>query len=87
MGWHMAERCQQAGLLTGDNLDIAFTIDNNDHPEYGGLELSLRDFQSLSNRVEATKEVGDRPKFSRKTQCCRAFPIGLFTIAIPHHRW
>jgi single-stranded-DNA-specific exonuclease len=56
MGWHMAERCQQAGLLTGDPLDIAFTIDNNDHPEYGGLELSLRDFQSLSNRVDATKD-------------------------------
>ena len=40
----MAERCQQAGLLPGDTLDIAFTIENNDHPEYGGLELSLRDF-------------------------------------------
>lgn len=44
LGWHMAERCQQAGLMPGDALDIAFTIDNNDHPEYGGLELSLRDF-------------------------------------------
>ena len=47
LGWHMAERCQQAGLLPGDTLDIAFTIDNNDHPEYGGLELSLRDFARL----------------------------------------
>ena len=44
LGWHMAERCQQAGLLVGDALDVAFTIDNNDHPEYGGLELGLRDF-------------------------------------------
>jgi single-stranded-DNA-specific exonuclease len=44
LGWHMAERCQQAGLLPGDVLDIAYTIENNDHPEYGGLELSLRDF-------------------------------------------
>ncbi len=44
LGWRMAERCQQAGLLPGDTLDIAFTIENNDHPEYGGLELSLRDF-------------------------------------------
>jgi hypothetical protein len=42
----MAERCQQTGLLPGDALDIAFTVDNNDHPEYGGLELSLRDFTS-----------------------------------------
>jgi single-stranded-DNA-specific exonuclease len=44
LGWHMAEHCQQTGLLPGDALDIAFTIGHNDHPEYGGLELSLRDF-------------------------------------------
>ena len=45
LGWHMAERLQQAPLLAGDTIDIAFTIGNNDHPEYGGLELSLRDFK------------------------------------------
>jgi single-stranded-DNA-specific exonuclease len=52
LGWHMAERCQQAGLLPGDALDIAFTIDNNDHPEYGGLELSLRDFMRPEEVVD-----------------------------------
>jgi len=45
LGWHMAERIQQTPLLAGDTIDIAFTIGNNDHPEYGGLELSLRDFK------------------------------------------
>jgi single-stranded-DNA-specific exonuclease len=50
LGWHMAERCQQTGLLPGDQLDIAFTIDNNEHPEYGGLELSLRDFTVAANQ-------------------------------------
>src|ERR1051326_8517885 len=45
LGWHMAERLQQAPLLAGDSIDIAFTIGHNDHPEYGGLELSLRDFK------------------------------------------
>jgi single-stranded-DNA-specific exonuclease len=53
LGWHMAERCQQAGLLPGDTLDIAFTIDNNDHPEYGGLELSLRDFVGERKKIAA----------------------------------
>ena len=60
LGWHMAERCQQAGLLLGGTIDIAFTIDNNDHPEYGGLELSLRDFKSEaknSQSSETTKAV------------------------------
>jgi single-stranded-DNA-specific exonuclease len=46
LGWHMAERLQQTPLLAGDNIDIAFTIGHNDHPEYGGLELSLRDFRA-----------------------------------------
>ena len=45
LGWHMAERLQKTPLLAGDAIDVAFTIGNNDHPEYGGLELSLRDFQ------------------------------------------
>ncbi|HTW57037.1 MAG TPA: single-stranded-DNA-specific exonuclease RecJ [Terriglobales bacterium] len=45
LGWHMAERLAQTPLLAGDMVDIAFTVDHNDHPEYGGLELSLRDFK------------------------------------------
>jgi single-stranded-DNA-specific exonuclease len=45
LGWHMAERLQNSNLLVGETLDIAFTIGHNDHPEYGGLELSLRDFK------------------------------------------
>jgi single-stranded-DNA-specific exonuclease len=45
LGWHMAERIRQTPLLAGDTIDIAFTVGHNDHPEYGGLELSLRDFK------------------------------------------
>ena len=48
LGWHMAERLQAAKLLAGDSLDIAFCIGHNDHPEYGGLELALRDFRTRS---------------------------------------
>src|SRR5579863_5038691 len=47
LGWRMADRIQQAELLPGNVLDIAFTLDHNDHPEFGGLELSLRDFRCL----------------------------------------
>jgi single-stranded-DNA-specific exonuclease len=49
LGWHMAERLQSAPLLAGDSIDIAFTIGHNDHDEYGGLELSLRDFRTSAN--------------------------------------
>jgi single-stranded-DNA-specific exonuclease len=46
LGWHMAERLAENPLLAGDTIDIAFTVGHNNHPEYGGIELSLRDFRS-----------------------------------------
>jgi len=46
LGWHMAERLQQTPLLAGDAIDIAFTIGHNDHPDFGGLELGLKDFKA-----------------------------------------
>jgi single-stranded-DNA-specific exonuclease len=48
LGWHMAEAVQQANLLAGDRIDIAFSLQSNDHDEYGGLEMSLRDFHAGS---------------------------------------
>jgi len=56
LGWHMAERLQKSPLLAGDSVDIAFSIGQNDHPEYGGLELSLRDL-----RLPATTSDNGRP--------------------------
>jgi single-stranded-DNA-specific exonuclease len=53
LGWRMAERIHQAELLPGDALDIAFTLDQNDHPDFGGLELSLRDFKSRQHAAKA----------------------------------
>jgi single-stranded-DNA-specific exonuclease len=44
LGWRLAERAQKEQLLPGDMLDIAFTVGHNDHPEFGGLELTLCDF-------------------------------------------
>jgi single-stranded-DNA-specific exonuclease len=46
LGWRMAEKFQQEALIPGDTFDIAFTLDHNDHPEFGGLELTLRDFKT-----------------------------------------
>ncbi|MFZ0478947.1 MAG: single-stranded-DNA-specific exonuclease RecJ [Terriglobales bacterium] len=43
MGWGLRESCDRLQLLAGDRLDIAYTLNMNDHPEFGGLELSLRD--------------------------------------------
>jgi RecJ OB domain len=54
LAWRMAERVEQEKLLAGDTLDIAFTIGNNDHPEYGGLELTVCDFKART-KVEAAQ--------------------------------
>jgi len=43
MGWGLKEPCDRLQLLAGDRLDIAYSLGMNDHPEFGGLELTLRD--------------------------------------------
>jgi single-stranded-DNA-specific exonuclease len=45
MGWRMAARAQTEALQPGEQLDLAYTIGLNLHPEYGGLELTLEDFR------------------------------------------
>jgi single-stranded-DNA-specific exonuclease len=55
LGWQMAERFQQARFLPGDTLDIAFTLSQNDHPDFGGIELSLRDFKLAKNEESKAK--------------------------------
>jgi single-stranded-DNA-specific exonuclease len=43
MGWGLRESCDQLQLLAGDRIDIAYSLGMNDHPEFGGLELTLQD--------------------------------------------
>jgi single-stranded-DNA-specific exonuclease len=48
MGWRMAQRAQADSLQPGDNLDVAFKVGFNYHPDFGGLELTLEDFKKLA---------------------------------------
>ena len=57
LGWHMAETLQKTPLLAGDLVDIAFCIGQNDHPEYGGLELTLRDLRVPTTNSSARPAV------------------------------
>jgi single-stranded-DNA-specific exonuclease len=45
MAWRMAERVAADPLVVGDALDVAFTLQHNDHPDFGGLELRVCDFR------------------------------------------
>jgi len=54
VGWRLAERVAQEKLLPGDQMEVAFTLDHNDHPDFGGIELSLRDFKSAAGLAAGT---------------------------------
>jgi hypothetical protein len=41
----MAERALAEAFQPGDNLDVAYKIGLNFHPDFGGLELTLEDFR------------------------------------------
>ncbi len=53
LAWRMAERLSEAPLTAGDRLDLAFRIERNNHPDFGGgLQLIVQDF-ALSSRAVA----------------------------------
>jgi single-stranded-DNA-specific exonuclease len=64
LAWNMSDRVAQAQLVAGDTVDVAFSLDHNPHPEFGGLELSLRDLRKtgeLAAAAEAQRGSSARP--------------------------
>jgi single-stranded-DNA-specific exonuclease len=45
LGWNWAERVQSMQLGDGSLLDIAYRIRENEHPEFGGIELEITGLQ------------------------------------------
>jgi single-stranded-DNA-specific exonuclease len=41
VGWNLAARSAVLGLTKGSLIDIAYRIRENDHPQYGGLEVEI----------------------------------------------
>jgi single-stranded-DNA-specific exonuclease len=41
VGWNLAARVAALGLVQGSRIDLAYRIRENDHPEYGGLEVEI----------------------------------------------
>jgi single-stranded-DNA-specific exonuclease len=56
LGWRMAERLAQEPLPLGSLLDLAFTVDYNEHPEFGGVQLNLLDFVGAAARTASAAE-------------------------------
>jgi single-stranded-DNA-specific exonuclease len=57
MAWRMAERISKEGILANDCVDAAFTLDENTHPEFGGIELRVCDFRRSENPMKGIEEM------------------------------
>ncbi len=58
LGWRMAERATEDSLLLGSVLDLAFSVDYNEHPEFGGVQLNLLDFAPAAATSAASAAEG-----------------------------
>ncbi len=54
LAWRQSARLEGEPLDTGDRIDLAYTVDHNDHPEFGGLQLILCDWAKLPGAKSAT---------------------------------
>ncbi len=45
VGWDWAARCSALALSAGSLVDVAYKIRENDHPEYGGIEIEIAGLQ------------------------------------------
>ena len=41
VGWDMAARVAELGIREGSVIDVAYKIRENDHPEFGGIEIQM----------------------------------------------
>ena len=41
VGWNLARRAQDLKLEPGSEIDLAYRIRENDHPQYGGLQIEI----------------------------------------------
>jgi hypothetical protein len=51
----MAERIQEQGLMVGEIVDLAFTVEENLHPEFGGLQLIICDIVRAGKAVASSQ--------------------------------
>ncbi len=45
LGWNWGERVRAMALAPGDSVDLVYRLRENEHPEFGGLELEIADLR------------------------------------------
>jgi single-stranded-DNA-specific exonuclease len=54
VGWDLAARAATLGLRAGSLVDLAYRIRENDHPEFGGLEVEIAGIRMFEESPERT---------------------------------
>jgi single-stranded-DNA-specific exonuclease len=49
VGWNLAHRALELNLQPGSCIDLAYRIRENDHPQYGGLEIEIAGLRLAEN--------------------------------------
>jgi single-stranded-DNA-specific exonuclease len=49
VGWNLAERAMELHLEPGSRIDLAYRIRENDHPDFGGLEIEIMGMRPASD--------------------------------------
>jgi single-stranded-DNA-specific exonuclease len=45
VGWNLAQRAMELRLVEGSLIDLAYLVRENDHPDFGGLEIEIMGIQ------------------------------------------
>jgi single-stranded-DNA-specific exonuclease len=56
VGWGLAERMMELKLEQGSLVDVAYRIRENDHPDFGGLEIEMVDVRKAGNEGTGNRE-------------------------------
>jgi single-stranded-DNA-specific exonuclease len=51
VGWNMADRAAELTLAQGSLIDVAYRIRENDHPDFGGLEVEIAGMELSAPRA------------------------------------
>jgi single-stranded-DNA-specific exonuclease len=58
VAWDQAARASELGLRQGSLIDLAYRIRENDHPDFGGLEVEIAGMR-LFDRTTQTAQAHD----------------------------
>jgi single-stranded-DNA-specific exonuclease len=59
VGWDLAFRSAELGLAQGSHIDVAYRIRENDHRDFGGLEIEIAGIEPASPRIGLHSSGGE----------------------------